>query len=299
MEKFYVCCVYSHITQKFLSSSWSRLLWPNHTAASLLFATACAVLFCLAPSECLGQMQLFPTPVVAGTLGHKDSAAVAEVQAFVQATGGSSWVDLAATGTLTYPDGSAHSASIWLQSSQNARLDVSFDSGLRSTRLAGAFGAFQDETGEISPILPINSRAGIVAFPLLWSEALNSPQVSLYDHGIVPIGTTMLHMVTLEIPVTPGDAEPGNPTEATDFYFDPSTSLLLFSVQSLQFANSAGQAFQQVTAYSGYQGFGGVLVPTTIQQALNGQVEWNLALMQVLVNSTTDPNIFLFQDVTQ
>ena len=246
------------------------------------------------PTSTFSQDQAFPFPTKAGVIGVKDPTALAEVVAFTRAAGAANWMNLQGTGTLSYQDGEAHDASLYLLGSEYSRLDIEIGSGTRSVRLNACAGSFQDESEERSFLLPMTSRAGIVAYPKVWTDAVNSNLVSLYDRGLYTGTGQALRRITIEYQLTPGAYRPGDPTVATDLYFDPSTHALLFSVDSVQFAGSAGQPFLQVMAYGGYQAFNGLLIPTSLQQTLNGQPQWALQLNQVTINTNLSPSTFSF-----
>jgi hypothetical protein len=267
-----------------------RLRIRSVTRISFLLLALLAV----TPASTFAQDQAFPLPATTGVLGVKDATALAELVAFTRAAGAYGWRDLQGTGTLSYQDGETHNASLYLLGPQYSRLDIEMESGLRSVRLNTSAGAFQNEFGEHSSLLPVTSRAGIVAFPKVWTDALDSHFVSLYDRGLYTGTGQALHRITIEYQLTPGGYNRGDPTVATDLYFDPSTHALLFSVDSVQFANSADQPFLQVMAYGVYQAFNGFLVPTSLVQTLNGQPQWALQLNQVTINTNLSLSTFSF-----
>jgi hypothetical protein len=271
---------------RFLSALKSSLLKRTSTITVLLFTAVPAFAPC--------QEATFPLPSVTGKLGHKDAGAVAEVAAHLRAVAASGWHDLEGTGTLTYDDGDAHSASLYLMGSAYTRLDVVMDSETRSVRLQSSFGSFMGDSGEQSSLLPKTSRTGIVAFSRLWTDALGSALPSLFDQGLYTGSGTSLHRITIEYPLNPGGYSSGDPTVATDLYFDPSTHLLLFSVDDVAFSNSSGQRFLRVTSYGDYQPFSGIQFPTQIQQTLNGQLQWSLQLSQITVNTNPPVTTFSF-----
>jgi len=255
---------------------------------------ALLMLFGVSWTPALSQTQGFPIPPVTGSLGAKDANALAEVQSFVQVTGAVGWQDLVGTGTLSYQDGEVHAASIYLQGSARSRLDIDMGSGSRSVRLNASSGAFEDESGNLSSLLPATSRAGIVAFPRLWIDASSSPLVSLSDQGLYTGTGQSLHRITVEYQLNPGTYSAGDPTVATDLYFDPSTHLLLFSVDSVQFVNAQGQSFLQTMQYGAYQSFNGVSIPTSLTQTLNDQPQWAMQVTQLTLNSHPTPDTFSF-----
>ena len=246
------------------------------------------------PASTFSQGQPFPVPTSAGVIGVKDPTALAEVLAFTRATGAANWRSLQGTGTLSYQDGETHDASLYLFGSEYSRLDVEMGSGTRSVRLNASAGSFKNESEERNFLLPTTSRVGLVAFPKVWTDVVNSSLVSLYDHGVYTGAGQALRRITIEYQVTLSSYSPGDPTVATDLYFDPSTHALLFSVDSVRFASSAGQSFLQVMSYGGYHAFNGVVVPTSLTQTLNGQPQWALQLSQVTVNSNLSLSTFSF-----
>lgn len=237
---------------------------------------------------------LFPAPTTKGIIGQKDAGALAEVTAHLQAVSATGWRDLEGTGTLTFPAGDTHSASLYLLRSTHSRLDIVMDSGTRSLRLRNSVGSFQDERNNQGALLPGTNRAGIVAFPRVWFDAATSPRISLYDQGPYTARGQTLHRITLEYPLFSSTSSSGGPTVATDLYFDSNTHLLLYSVDALSFSSSPNQAFSRITSYGGYQAFNGVLIPSTIGQSLNGQLEWTLQLSQVTTNTNPPVSTFSF-----
>ena len=84
----------------------------------------------------------FPVPIPTGTIGQKASGAVTAIAAYVQAVSAAGWQDLEGTGTLTYPGGDTHAASLYLLGSEYTRLDIVMDSGTRSLRVQNLSGKF-------------------------------------------------------------------------------------------------------------------------------------------------------------
>jgi hypothetical protein len=253
-----------------------------------------SIMMALSPSM-LAQEQSFPAPSTTGTLGNKDAGALAEIKEHLQAVSVAGWQDLKGTGTLTYPSGNAHTATLYLMGSEHSRLDIAIDSGTRSLRLVGPVGRFQDEKGNQGFLPPATSCTGIVALPRIWAAAATSTLISLRDQQMYTGTGQSLHRITIEYPVdsSSGGSSLSKKTAATDLYFDASTHLLLYSVDSLIF-NKLRKPLTRVTTYGGYQSFDGVLIPTLIRQALNGQEQWALQLGQVAVNTNPPADTFLF-----
>lgn len=280
-----------------------RTLKAKKRAACVVLASYSALL-ALAPLAAQAQetdsaaptasLLTFPAPLPTGVLGVKQQLALDEINAHIHAVSANGWQDLEGTGTLTFPAGDAHSASLYLLRSAHSRLDIVMDSGTRSLRLRGSVGSFQDEHGNQGSLLPGTNRAGIVAFPRVWFDAATSPLTSLYDQGPYTGTGQTLHRITLEYSLSLSTSFFGGPTVATDLYFDPNTHLLLYSVDALSFSSSPNQTFSRITSYGGYQAFNGVLIPSTIGQSLNGQLEWTLQLSQVTTDTNPPVSTFAF-----
>ena len=247
------------------------------------------------PYYARAQEQSLPSPTTTGVLGKKDASALAEINAHLQAVGAGGWQGLEATGTLTFPDGTSHAASLFLAGSKSQRLDIEMESGSRSLRLGGFAGRFRDERGNQGSLPSATSSAGIVAFPRIWADASTSSNVSLYDQHLYSGTGSNHHRITIEYALEgPAGSRLGKETGATDLYFDPSTHLLAYSVDAVTFNESARQVFSRVTSYEQYQQFNGVKVPTTIKQYLNGQLQWTLLLSQITENATHSADTFSF-----
>jgi hypothetical protein len=240
------------------------------------------------------QTENFPVPVASGTLGVRDAGALAEVRAHLIATAASGWNDLQAQGTVTLPNGDAHSASLYLLGSGFARLDVAMESGSRSLRISPSSAHLQDEQGNVTSLPPTVTAAGIVAFPRTWILGLRSADASLFDRGTFTRKGQQLHRITIEYCML-GDTSPANPlTFATDLYFDPLTHLLLFSVDALDFGYHSPGGFLSVSEYDDYKQFDGMLLPSKIRQELNGQPEWELQLTEISTNNNPTTQTFSF-----
>lgn len=266
----------------------------NFMAPRKMIVFAGLIAFTGIPAFIRGQTPTFPSPVASGVLGVKDPSALIEIAAHLQAVSAAAWQDLEGTGTLTYQSGDAHDATLFLSGTRYSRLDVVMGSGTRSLRLIDSYGNFRDEKGTQGVLLPKTAKVGIVVLPEVWLRSATSPQVSIRDRGAYVANGLSLHRITLEYQVYPGQFTSGDPTVATDLYFDSATHLIQFSVDSLLFANSAGQSFLRVTSYGSYQRFSGILFPTALQQTLNGQLQWTLQLNAITVNTNPAESTFSF-----
>jgi hypothetical protein len=259
-----------------------------------LFALFLSSILMGLPISTMAQEQNFPLPSTTGILGNKDAGALAEINAYLVAVSTTGWQNLQGTGTLTFPNGDMHPASLYLRESKYSRLDITMDSGTRSLRVSGFVGRFRDEKGNAGVLTPASSGAGIVAFPRIWTNAAVSAKVSLYDQKTYVEAGQSLHRVTIEYPLDDQDGSSfSKRTAATDLYFDPNSHLLLFSVDSFS-VSTMRQRLVRVTSYADYQPFEGVSVPATISQFLNGQDQWTLQLSHVTINTSLPISTFLF-----
>lgn len=270
-----------------LSKGGSFML--NRTTSLLLLS-----IMMLLPGLGFAQEQNFPLPSATGELGNKDAGALAEIKAYLQVVSAFGWKNLEAKGTLTYPQGDVHSAALYLKGSKYSRLDITMDSGMRSFRVSGFVGSFRNEKGVPGTLSPTTSSSGIVAFPRLWADAAVSTRISLYDHKIYVSTGQNLHRITIEYPLDDEDGSSlSKRTAATDLYFDPSTHLLLFSVDAIS-VSTMRRRLVRVTSYANYQPCEGISVPTTIKQTLGGQDLWALQLNQIEINTTLPTSGFIF-----
>jgi hypothetical protein len=261
-----------------------------------VLALALMGLLVLVPICARTQEQGFPMPSATGVLGRKDAGALGEIKAHLLAVSAAGWQALEATGTLTYPDGAAHEATLYLMGANNSRLDIKMEAGTRSFRQSGFAARFQHENGNHGSLPPATAGAGIVAFPRIWTDAVTSSRISLYDHNTSAFNGQNLHRITIEYPIDIGAASGGTngKTAVTDLYFDPNTHVLAYSVDAVTFNGPTRQTFSRETSYEDYQQFSGIRVPTTIKQYLNGQLQWTLQLSQIAVNAAPAANTFSF-----
>lgn len=282
------------VEQSNLRRSYGKLRFVEHVRNSVPLL-AILIIAVLALDSANAQEQGFAIPATTGVLGKRDAGALTEINAHLMAIGVNGWQSLEATGTLTYPDGVAHAASLYLRGSKFQRLDIEMESGTRSVRIGGFAGRYQSEGGNQESLPPATSSAGLVAFPRIWADAAVSVNESLYDKHLYAGTGSNLHRITMEYALEgPGGSHLGNTTAATDLYFEPSTHLLDYSVDAVTFNGPTRQLFQRVTSYEQYQPFGGVKIPTVIKQYLNGQLQWTLQINQVTVNSNPEASAFSF-----
>lgn len=287
-----------HVAARFSSVESKKPQWhlAKRKTATLgqLFVLLLSSMLMALPISVMAQEQSFPSPTFAGTIGSKDADAVTEIKDYLQAVSASGWQDIKGTGTLTYPTGAVHAASLYLMRPNYSRLDITMDSGTRSLRLTGSVGRFQDEKDNRGSLPPATSSTGIVAFPRLRIDVTTSSLLSLVDQKMYAGTGQSLHRITIAYPL---DSSSGSSLKkkdvATDFYFDPNTHFLVYSVESQTF-NNLRKSLVRVTSYGSYQSFNGVFIPMLIRQTLNGQEQWTLQLNEVSINTNPPASIFSF-----
>jgi hypothetical protein len=249
-------------------------------------------------------------PQPAGTLaalGKIDPMALSEVTSHLAAVGASPWTDMQATGSIAFPgagntNDEIDNASLSILGEHDYRLDITTAKGLRSLRIAWIAGAAEEEDGS-KAYLPIATAAlGLMAFPRLRAAGFPGSDLSLTDDGSINEDGAVLHRVTLEYPLLERSANltsspqagSSGQTVAVDLYFDPSTHLLIKSVDVVLLPGSGNQRFLRCLTYGDYRKIDGSLIPYRYTQTLNGQVQWALQLNSVTLDTGLQESAFLF-----
>jgi len=223
--------------------------------------------------------QAVPTPEFVGTIGEQDASALQEITNYRTAVNAAAWTGLQATGTLTDILGNTDQATLTILGSDNYRLDVTTPIGQRSTRISGPSGASLGDDGKTFYMPPITARGGLVAFPLLLVSTFPDPTATIVDRGHVQLDGRLLQRITLEEEVFPTQSAPSsNDLSVTDLYFDPSSHLLIKSASFVQIDSANRARYLIVVTYGDYQAFSGVLVPLSLTETMNGQIQWTLQL---------------------
>jgi hypothetical protein len=238
----------------------------------------------------------FPLPKTTGVFGTRDNSALLEITAFLRATSGASWQSLDATGTLMFPDGDSHQAELHLKGAYNTRLDITMETGIRSFRVTRSSGVFRDERGNGGTLQAATSATELVAFPRIWTDALSSQRISLFDHGTFASNGHTFHRLTIEYALSPSGYKGFDPAAATDLYFDPTSHLLLYSVDAAVFNEQPNMISTRITEYNNYQAVNGILIPTLISEVLDGQPQWVMQLNTITTNTLSPDSTFSFED---
>lgn len=236
-----------------------------------------------------------PLPLIESAGHPKDASAIQELIEYLNAVGVTQWQGMKAKGIVLQSDGGSAVACLTIGRSDQARLDVATASGTRSTRMDGSIGMTIEADGKRIPLPPATARAGVVAFPRLFSADFGKVALAIIDRGQVNVDGETLHRITVEEPVLL-NGMPIAPYSGsvTDLYFDVGKHLLRMSASLVQVDSADRERYLVVTRFSDYQRDGSMLMPHSIRQTLNGQQQWTLQLTEIDLQSPNDPSYFQF-----
>jgi hypothetical protein len=241
------------------------------------------------------QDQGIVVPQYVAPTGSQAAGAQLVIRSFLQAVGVTNWNGMQATGTITYgATGNSDPATLTVIPDNQVRLDVTTSDGTRSMRIDGDAGEVQEPSGTRRALPPLEARAGLLAFPWLLASPLANPHVTVLDDGLISVSGESFHRITIER--TPSSV--ASPTQdeslVMDLYFSPTSDLLMKSAVYVKTSNSDQERYLQVDTYANYQNFGGLLLPLTCSQTLNGQAAWTLQFTSIEPPPSTDPAFFHF-----
>ena len=234
-------------------------------------------------------------PATTGILGQTDAAALLEIQQYLNLTGSIGCQTIQGSGTIQYeqPDGARFPVTLSMQRGMGFRLDATTEKGIQSTRIFGSSGVTHDADGTVERLLPETAVTGLVQIQTLPCAVLAARNASFVDHGIS--SANHLHRISLESGLTPGLRNAAaNKTSVIDFYFDPTSHLLLKSVTSIQISGARYQNFIRTITYSDYRSISDALIPFHYQESLNGEPIWTLQLSLVQVDVKLPASYFKF-----
>lgn len=241
-----------------------------------------------------------PTPAESGqAAGHIDDKAIQELQAYSLAVGGGgNGIRFTARAKLTYaanPD-EVLDATLWIAPQNMARIDVAKSSGHDILIYNGKHGSVTYATGKKQLLFAESAAAGFAPFDLPLS-ALSAPQrYSIIDKGLITCDNTVLHRVSLEIPLPAHEMTSGakGRQAVIDFYFDPSSHMLMKSASMIAINGSSKLQLFRVTKYASYRRSGGISIPTDISESVNGQAIWAMNISEIDTTSESPSKNFLF-----
>jgi len=231
----------------------------------------------------------------------KDNTALAVVRSYQLAVGKATWVDLEATGTIipeTLPQGKSatQDATLQILGHRGYRLDVETPKGVISIRMDGGYGAMRPPGVHVIPMNAGDAATGLLAFPQLQDPSFPASNVSLIDRGTVAVDGLHLHRITVEIPWTDlaSKEQTRSGVSITDLYFDPTSNLLVKSVNLPQGTDPRLARYIKVVTYGDYQAVGSVQIPFHMVESLNGQLVWTLQLNHAQLNGGISEEVFKF-----
>jgi hypothetical protein len=279
-----------------LCADFMRHPIPVYRSCIVYLALGCTLTLAQSSSPAIFDKDV-PNPTVTEPFGQSDATALNEVVEHLKVVGSSPWSGLQATGQITYgvEDTTAYSATLSILGGTAFRLDGQTSKGELSIRINGGHGKIQEGDGHLYPLLPSTAKSGIVQFELPRLSNFPYPGTSLLDRGLVVIDGRSLHRITYETS-TADASEVVRKKNAviTDFYFDPTSHLLIKSANSILIDGALSANFLRVISYDDYRSVQGTMVPFRFTQTLNGQKQWTLQLSTVQLNPALETSFFEF-----
>ena len=221
------------------------------------------------------------------TQATKDPQAVSIVNQALSASGGASAIDAitdyTATGTATYHFAQDVQGTVTLRGLGlgEFRMDSNLTTGVRS-EVDTDHSQLKDEHG-LTKSYPVPMNASRVAIPVMpLIPALSSPSLNVTYKGLVQLADRSVHQIEVSrfLPIALSDPNGHfHDFHTIDFFIDASTFQVLM-IQDVVAKKSVRQIW-----YSDYRSFGGVLVPFSINEKVEGQPTWQLMLGQINFNS--------------
>jgi hypothetical protein len=233
-------------------------------------------------------------PPASVTPGRRDAGALATLNAFVTLSNLSQLQGIQGSGSFT-DQFNSNPVSLTFAGNNALRIDVADPAGQRSIRIQGTLGDVQESNGRRHALPPASASGGFFLTPfMLYALTLDS-QTSMVDQGIVTIGSSTMHRVTISYSITLlGAGETSQPGPVVDLYFDPITNTLAKSAAAIQIDTRDRARYLQVVSYSDYRNSSGSQIPFRYSVTLNGQPQWTVQLNTVSANPSTTANFFQF-----
>lgn len=271
----------------------------------------------LGPWVSLLLVSLFATPALAQqastspTTASDPQAIALATKALVALTGGKPITDVTLTGSATRTAGSdIETGTITLQAlgTTDSRMDFAGSDGNRSEIRNSSTGAPQGSwtgvDGVNRAMASHNCMTDAVwffpAFSIL-SQISQSNAVATYVGQETRNGASVqhLHFVTA-FPTLPTTASAFvSSLTAEDVYLDATTLLPVAITFNSHPDNNAAANIAAEVDFSGYAPQGGIAVPATIQELLNGGVFLSISVESALVNSGLSASIFAIPESAQ
>ena len=241
----------------------------------------------------------FTFPRMAGVAGQKDSAALSAVRLYLAASSRGEWPGFDANGTMEVGADEQKSeipAALTIEPGGYYRLDLTTPYGIRSERVAGATGAMQSENGSTVQLPALAVASGIIPLPPTLAGAATDAQDSLIDGGIVEVEGARLHKVTFIRPLFTGSRNSQPPAQPliTDFFFNPTSHLLIKSVDAILLNQNSTARHLRVITYSDYRPVSGAMIPFCYRETTDGRLAWSLQFNNITAGSNHGAEYFRF-----
>lgn len=237
----------------------------------------------------------FSRPHRIATIGRRDSSAIVALSNAVSTSG--RYQSLATTGAIAMgnPDRNpeSHPCRLAILGSNALRMDVDGAPEFSSIRISPSGQKIQRRTGAPpEDLLPINRLLGPVPFSRFMHD-WNTGGEEIVDYGIVETASGRRHQIGIDIPFLKArTTSTENLSVPVDIYIDPTSHALREIVYSPSVDEANGPLV--VDSFSDYRPFKGVLLPTRLQEAVDGQVLWTVTLTNWSIDEELSKNEFEF-----
>ena len=230
-------------------------------------------------------------------LGYSDASALAELVAYTVAVGGSAWTGLTASGNISFGGATdTMPASLLMLPGNRVKLDVTKPEGHEITVYNGVRGSITHADSKKTLLAPKGAASGLAPFDIPLNAAKAGLGFSIVDRGSTVVQDRVLHRISIEVAIPQKDLFPyeKDNRSVVDLYFDPSTHLLVKTACMIPIPGSSLPVLLKIDSYSAYQRVGTLLLPTTIDETINGQPVSKLVLTSFNANNMPSSKDFTF-----
>jgi len=236
-----------------------------------------------------------PSTASAQTAAPRDPQALTILTQVISAGGGPAALtavqDFTETGTVNYPSDGGDTGSVTVKGRglSQFRMDAAISEGQRSILVNGNSSLLTDPTGGILPI-PSQSAAdlgGMMVPYLPLISAITDSSVSIVYAGPVVVNGATDYDIRFQRVYTAQQDATGTlgAREARDVYIDSNTYLITGIADQIYYGSGSGQSIAHEILYSNYQPEGGIAMPLTVSETVNGTTGFTMQLSQISFNS--------------
>lgn len=249
--------------------------------------------------------QLLFVQMMLGQSVQRDEQAVSVISDTVNAGGGlavfTSIADFKASGKITYfwaGEEVQGAATIWARGTDQFRLDAKLHDGVRSFVVNKGLGSVHRTNGQPTLLPPHNTvNLGSLTLPTVHlAAALQDHSFSVLYVGRESKDGHQVHHVRLQ-KVFPNDVDGiRGRLSKREFYIDTVTLQIVNTVDMLHPQYQFGVAYPHEMLFSDYQNVGGLMIPFSIIEIVNGQHTFAIRLNEFTINQgLTDDDFQLYQ----